>query len=337
VYYLPKWPRYAFIKALAVAERLEAINSAARVATAESQSVNFISYLGPGATKATNAFRWTGDGDITIGGTIIRFAAKRTRPLLFPRVVEQEFSRGAFTNVEVFDNTVRCEISEASEKPRALQFSAVNAEEATAISARLPDSKTATFVPRLAERAAFNARLLEVSPRAPVTPVIIGINVVLFVIAAALGGGILVPNGEVLIRLGSNYTPLTAGGEWWRLLTSTFLHFGILHLAFNMWALWINGVLAERLYGSTRYLMLYLVAGVAGSVTSFLWHPFVNGAGASGAIFGVLLRRRLAQLRPLWEFQWRSAQRNEGLRGHDRGSGSLLQRDDPPPKPNTCI
>jgi Rhomboid family len=48
------------------------------------------------------------------------------------------------------------------------------------------------------------------------------------------------------------------------------------------------GAVVERLYGSTRYLMLYLVAGVAGSVTSFLWHPFVNGAGASGAIFGVL-------------------------------------------------
>lgn len=90
------------------------------------------------------------------------------------------------------------------------------------------------------------------------------------------------------IKLGSDYTPLTAGGEWWRLLTSIFLHFGMLHLAFNMWALWVNGVLAERLYGSARYLTLYLVAGVAGSITSFLWHPFVNGAGASGAIFGVL-------------------------------------------------
>ncbi len=290
VYYLPKWPRYAFIKALAVAERDEATKSAAGVAASESllPSVHFISYLAPGAAKAPNAFRWTGDGDITIGATVVRFAAKRARPLWFPRVVELEFLRDAVTNVEIFDNTVRCEISEPYKKPRALQFWAVNAEEAKAIGARLPDSRTATFVPQLAERAAFNARLLEVSPRAPVTPVIIGINGVLFVIAAALGGGVLVPNGEVLIRLGSDYTPLTAGGEWWRLLTSTFLHFGILHLAFNMWALWVNGVLAERLYGSTRYLTLYLAAGVAGSVTSFLWHPFVNGAGASGAIFGVL-------------------------------------------------
>jgi membrane associated rhomboid family serine protease len=121
-----------------------------------------------------------------------------------------------------------------------------------------------------------------------VTPVLIAANAVMFVIAVALGGGVLVPNVEVLIRLGSDYTPLTESGEWWRLLTSTFLHFGLLHLAFNMWALWVNGIVVERLYGSSRYLLLYLVAGVAGSVASFLWHPFVNGAGASGAIFGVL-------------------------------------------------
>jgi len=290
VYYLTKWPRYAFIKELAVAERVEAITSADGRAEAEALTVSvyFIAYVGRGAKKATNAFRWTGDGDITISEKAVRFTAKRARRFWFPKVVEQEFARVTIANVEVFDNTVRCEISEPHQKSRALQFWAVNAEEAKAIGARLPDSKTATFVPQLAERAAFNARLLEVSPGAPVTPVLIGINVVLFIVVAALGGGIFVPNGEVLIRLGSDYTPLTAAGEWWRLLTSTFLHFGIMHLAFNMWALWVNGVLAERLYGSTRYLTLYLVAGVAGSVTSFLWHPFVNGAGASGAIFGVL-------------------------------------------------
>ena len=138
MYYLPKWPRYAFIKALAVAERDEATKSAAGVAASESllPSVHFISYLAPGAAKAPNAFRWTGDGDITIGATVVRFAAKRARPLWFPRVVELEFLRDAVTNVEIFDNTVRCEISEPYKKPRALQFWAVNAEEAKAIGAR---------------------------------------------------------------------------------------------------------------------------------------------------------------------------------------------------------
>lgn len=290
VYYLPKWPRYAFIKALAVAERVDAIKAPAGLQASESQlpSVYFIAYVGPGAAQVTNALRWTGSGDISIGATVVRFTAKRARPFWIPKNVQQEFPRDAITNVEVSDNAVRCEISGPYKKPKALQFWAVNAEEAKAIGAQLPDSKTATFVPQLAERTAFNARLREVTPRTPVTPIIIGINVALFVIAAVLGGGVLVPNGEVMIKLGSDFTPLTAGGEWWRLLTSIFLHFGILHLSFNMWALWINGVLAERLYGGTRYLTLYLVAGVAGSITSFLWHPFVNGAGASGAIFGVL-------------------------------------------------
>jgi membrane associated rhomboid family serine protease len=91
-----------------------------------------------------------------------------------------------------------------------------------------------------------------------------------------------------MIRLGTDYTPLTLGGQWWRLLTSIFLHFGLFHVALNMWALYVNGLVAERIFGSVRYLAIYLVAGVTGSVTSLLWHPIVNGAGASGAIFGVL-------------------------------------------------
>jgi rhomboid protease GluP len=91
-----------------------------------------------------------------------------------------------------------------------------------------------------------------------------------------------------MIRLGTDYTPLTLAGRWWRLLTSTFLHFGLFHIALNMWALYVNGRVAERIFGSLRYLVIYLVAGLSGSVASLLWHPIVNGAGASGAIFGVL-------------------------------------------------
>jgi Rhomboid family len=247
VHYLPKSPRCAFIDALAVAERIAAVKTTAAGTALEVSppAVFFISYGAPARrTPAANAFRWSGDGDITVAGEVVRFSAQRARPFWFPRVIEEEFPRSAIANVEVFDGTVRCEITAHQKKPRALQFWAVNAREATAIGASLPASRTSTFVPQLAERAAFNARLMEVSPRAPVTPVLIGINVVMFLIAAALGGGIFVPNGEVMIRLGSDYTPLTAAGEWWRFLTSTFLHFGILHLAFNMWALWSSGCTA---------------------------------------------------------------------------------------------
>jgi membrane associated rhomboid family serine protease len=294
VRYLPKCPRYAFIDALIVAERLQALQGTAGDTSStevSSASVHFISYSDPlrkaalPTTRSTSG--WTGNGDITIGRGVVRFTAQRARPFWFPKSVKEEFPLTSVGNVEVFGNAVRCEISPPNAKPRALQFWAVSSEEAKAIGAQLPDSKTSSFTPQLAEAAAFKSRLIEVTPHAPVTPAIIAINVAMFAIAAYLGGGILVPNPEVMIRLGSDYTPLTAGGEWWRLLTSTFLHFGLLHLGFNMWALWVSGIPTERLYGSTRFLLLYMVAGVVGSVTSFLWHPFVNGAGASGAIFGV--------------------------------------------------
>jgi rhomboid protease GluP len=123
-------------------------------------------------------------------------------------------------------------------------------------------------------------------PRA--TPALVALNVLVFAAMAAAGAGILRPDADVHIRFGSNFGPLTLGGEWWRLGTAVFIHFGVLHLAFNMWALWDAGRLAERLYGTARFLVTYAVAGLAGSVASLAWNPAVNGAGASGAIFGVI-------------------------------------------------
>ena len=304
VYYLPKRPRRAFIDALAVAERVAAVTQATPGAAAGSNPY-FVSYAAPAQSMristafqgtgsiafrrtSSNAFRWTGPGDVTFTDQRVYFTALRARPFWFPRTVRRDVAREAVVNVEAFENIVRCEIQEPAAKPRAIQFWTVNAADAKAIAARLPAIKTATFAPQMAEQAEFSTRLHEITPNAPVTPTLLAINVAVFLLAALLGGGILIPNVDVLIRLGSNYTPLTAAGQWWRLLTSTFLHFGVVHLAFNMWALWVFGSLAERVFGNSRYLLIYLTAGVAGSLASFLWHPFVNGAGASGAIFGVL-------------------------------------------------
>ena len=77
-------------------------------------------------------------------------------------------------------------------------------------------------------------------------------------------------------------------GEWWRVITSAFIHIGAAHLLMNMWALWVLGTLAEAIFGTWLYLGLYLVCAVAGSLTSVFWHPLVVGAGASGAIMGIL-------------------------------------------------
>ncbi len=134
----------------------------------------------------------------------------------------------------------------------------------------------------------FAARLQAVSPRVWLAQAIVGLLAVVFVYTALLGGGFLVAHGEVHVSLGSNFGPLTLQGQWWRLLTCQFLHFGIVHLAFNSMALWQLGPLAERLFGRWHFMLLYLTAGIGGGFGTLLWRPEVNSAGASGAIFGVI-------------------------------------------------
>ncbi len=137
------------------------------------------------------------------------------------------------------------------------------------------------------EQKAFAAALSTATPNAFVTPTIIVLNVVVFVLMAASGAGLMGDAADAL-RWGANYRPLTLGGEWWRLLTSAFVHFGIFHIAFNMWALASAGLLAERLFGNYVFSGIYLVSAILGSLASLIFHtqPVVS-AGASGAIFGV--------------------------------------------------
>jgi len=125
-----------------------------------------------------------------------------------------------------------------------------------------------------------------------VTQAIFGINVAVFV-AMTLAVGVTVFGDpawhELALRLGANYGPLTVSGQWWRLLTSVFIHGGLLHIAFNMWCLWNLGRLAESVYGHWTFAAVYLITGLAASLMSVAWHSQVpvSSAGASGAIFGI--------------------------------------------------
>jgi membrane associated rhomboid family serine protease len=91
-----------------------------------------------------------------------------------------------------------------------------------------------------------------------------------------------------LLGWGANFGPAVAHGQWWRLLSSTFLHGGLFHLLNNMASLWLMGSLLERPMGTGRLALLYLAAGVGGSLASLAWHPATVGVGASGAIFGLM-------------------------------------------------
>jgi len=124
-------------------------------------------------------------------------------------------------------------------------------------------------------------------PEPIVTYTIIAINVIVFLAMCVKGVPFLHPLAPDVIPWGASYGPKTMGGEWWRLLTEIFVHFGILHIGMNMYILYQVGVLTEILFGKVRYIILYLVAGLAGSLTSLYVHPLGVSAGASGAIFGV--------------------------------------------------
>jgi rhomboid protease GluP len=121
---------------------------------------------------------------------------------------------------------------------------------------------------------------------------------ILLLIAIAVGFVLQFLSGGQLTEAGANYGPAIRAGEYWRLVTSMFLHGGLLHLALNGWALFQLGSLLELLMGSRRMLLVYFATGIAGSLASaaFTHEPSV---GASGAIFGLLgaliaflLRRR---------------------------------------------
>lgn len=130
-------------------------------------------------------------------------------------------------------------------------------------------------------------RNVAVRPTSIVTLSLIAINVLIFLLMVVKGVSPVSPVGEDLLPWGGNFGPLTLNGQWWRLFTACFLHFGIIHLAFNMYVLYQVGMTTELIYGRAKYILIYILAGIAGNLVSVFVHPFSVGAGASGAIFGV--------------------------------------------------
>jgi membrane associated rhomboid family serine protease len=120
-----------------------------------------------------------------------------------------------------------------------------------------------------------------------VTMTLIGINVGIYFLQLA-GGASITGNGGWIFEHGALYGPLVANGDWYRLLSAAFLHYGPIHLGLNMLALWWIGRPLENYLGPVRYLLLYLVSGLAGSAGALIANPTAVTVGASGAIFGIL-------------------------------------------------
>jgi rhomboid protease GluP len=144
----------------------------------------------------------------------------------------------------------------------------------------------------------------------PVTASLLLVNGLVFMAMLLAGAGWWHTANGVQLAWGANFGPATQDGQWWRLFTAMFIHFGVVHLALNMWALWDVGRLVERLIGRWRFVALYLGSGVLGNLVSLVvqGNQAVSG-GASGAVFSlfgallVFLWRERAQV-DRSEFRW---------------------------------
>jgi membrane associated rhomboid family serine protease len=174
-----------------------------------------------------------------------------------------------------------------------------------------------------APRRAARSTIRSFSSSGPVvTQTLIGINVAVFVLELLLGGtlngvgswiyehGVLVaraqvlPGGDIIPGLVDPSLPTigVAEGEWWRLISAAFLHYGPLHLGMNMLVLWFIGPPLEEYFGHGRYLLVYVVSGLAGSAGALIWSPNALTVGASGAIWGIMGAALVLEARRIWVF-----------------------------------
>lgn len=124
-------------------------------------------------------------------------------------------------------------------------------------------------------------------PRTPAAMALLWAIAIIYVLSSAISLSLFQPSLSALVFLGAKVNDLIAQGQYWRLLTATFLHANLIHIFFNGYALYVLGPETERIYGTGRFLALYFVAGLAGSLASYLISPAIS-VGASGAIFGLI-------------------------------------------------
>jgi rhomboid protease GluP len=178
---------------------------------------------------------------------------------------------------------------ESARKQVWFLFFCRSAQEAEAIASQLPQAR---LVPPAVEDefvTKLRALYAGASPWTSITNLIIAVNVVVYIAMGLAGAGwIETESIRPYLLYGANNAALTTQGEWWRAVTCMFLHFGILHLALNMWALYQSGHLVEKLFGRLLFTLVYLGSGIVGSFATLWWHgDEVTSAGASGAVFGV--------------------------------------------------
>lgn len=152
-----------------------------------------------------------------------------------------------------------------------------------------PFCRECQLAPQSSRRTPLPQGLVDYFQRFPVTCILIALNVLVYFAMVVGHVSPTWPNSANLVRWGADSgVQVIAHHQWWRILTAAFVHIGIVHLAMNMWALWVLGTLAEAVLGTSLYVGIYTASAISASLASLFWRPTVVGAGASGAIIGIL-------------------------------------------------
>ena len=134
----------------------------------------------------------------------------------------------------------------------------------------------------------FSIRLFIPTKEFLITPILVDINIIIFIVLVVLGVNPIYPRTEDLIKFGALTSDLF-NGEYWRIISSMFMHGGIMHLTMNVIVLGIVGYLSENTFGKSRFAIIYFVSGIVAGLFTLLWHDGnIVAVGASGAIFGLI-------------------------------------------------
>lgn len=228
-----------------------------------------------------------GEGEVRVGTRELVLALRRRRWFLPARQSLHSWPIARVHDVSVQDKYVRFQVEATDIDAPGICVALADAPAAQELARALPASQSPENLRREAEFATYAQWLGDLSARCTVVPAIIVLNAAVFLLMALAGAGLSAPSPGLAVSWGANYGPRTFAGQWWRLLSCVFVHAGLLHVAFNMLALYQVGQLAERLLGSARFAAMYLFAGICGSLLSVYLHPATISVGASGAVFGV--------------------------------------------------
>lgn len=232
-----------------------------------------------------------GRGEVEIFPTEPILELRARTNALISRPAKRILTSSEIRNLRGSGRIIEFDVGDASNprNRRTFHFTCDSAEDATAICNSLPADTDQAFNELSRFHASLDALPQAASPWRSVTTMLIALNVLAFVVMGFFGAGwIEVASMRPYIEFAANNGAATTQGEWWRLITAMFTHYGIVHLGLNMWALLDAGRVVERLLGRLPFALAYMASGILSGFSSLLWNQDRTwSAGASGAVFGV--------------------------------------------------